>query len=82
LVAPRAGGVLERRLQRVQAGGEVVEVHIVRFASAAAFAAYRADPARSSHRALLTASEARIEVLELEEAPVGELFEPAPGTKP
>ena len=76
------GGALERRLRRVEAGGDVVEVHVVRFASTAAFAAYRADPARMAHRALLAASEARIEVLELEEAPVGELSGPAPGTKP
>jgi antibiotic biosynthesis monooxygenase (ABM) superfamily enzyme len=75
------GGVLERRLRRVEPGGAMVEVHVVRFASAAGFAAYRADPARSSHRALLAASEARIEVLELEEAPVSELLGPAPVTK-
>lgn len=76
------GGALERRLRRVEAGGDVVEVHVVRFASAAAFAAYRADPARSAHRSLLAASEARIEVLELEEAPVAELLGPGSGTKP
>jgi heme-degrading monooxygenase HmoA len=76
------GGALERRLRRVEAGGDVVEVHVVRFASAAAFAAYRADPARSAHRARLEASGARIEVLELEEAQVAELLVPPPGTKP
>ena len=76
------GGALERRLRRVEAGGDVVEVHVVRFASTAAFGAYRADPARMAHRALLAASAAEIEVLELEEAPVGELSGPAPGTKP
>jgi hypothetical protein len=77
-VLPRLGmhgGVLERRLRRAsEAGGEVVEVHVVRFASASGLAAYRADPARAAH--------AQIEVLELEDAPVEELVDPAPGTKP
>jgi antibiotic biosynthesis monooxygenase (ABM) superfamily enzyme len=76
------GGALERRLRRVEAGGDVVEVHVVRFASAAGFAAYRADPARQEQGALLAASEARVEVLELEEAPVADLLGPVPGTKP
>jgi hypothetical protein len=85
-VLPRLGmhgGALERRLRRAsEAGGEVVEVHVVRFASASGLAAYRADPARAAHASLLAASGAQIEVLELEDAPVEELVDPAPGTKP
>jgi uncharacterized protein (DUF1330 family) len=58
------GGRLERRLRGVS--GEV-EVHVVSFASADAFAAYRADPRRERHAPLLAASGARVEVLEVED---------------
>ena len=55
-------GRLERRL-RTAAGD--VEVHVVSFASAEAFAAYRDDPRRAGHGALLEASGAQLEVLEM-----------------
>jgi len=57
-------GRLERRLRT--ANGEV-EVHVVGFRSAAAFAAYRADPRRAAHAELLEASGAAVEVLEVED---------------
>jgi hypothetical protein len=84
-VLPRVaahGGALERRLRGAEASGDVVEVHLVRFASASGLAAYRADPAREEHRALLEASRARMELLELEDAPLAELLAARPGTKP
>ena len=58
------GGRLERRLRG--AGGEL-EVHVVSFATAEAFAAYRADPRRAQHAELLAASGAQVEVLEVED---------------
>jgi hypothetical protein len=58
------GGRLERRLRG--AGGDV-EVHVVSFDSAEAFAAYRADPRRERHAQLLAASGAQVEVLEVED---------------
>ena len=42
-----------------------VEVHVVELPSAAALAAYRADPRRADHQALLEASRAEIELLEV-----------------
>jgi hypothetical protein len=57
-------GRLERRL-RTDSGE--VEVHVVSFGSAAAFAAYRGDPRRAEHGALLEASGAAIELLEVKE---------------
>ena len=56
------GGRLERRL-RTAAGD--VEVHLVSFVSAAAFARYREDPRRADHAALLEASGAELELLEM-----------------
>jgi hypothetical protein len=73
------GGRLERRLRGAGGG---VEVHLVRFASAEAFAAYRADPRREAVRGLLEASGAAIEVLELAEASADELLRPPPGAMP
>jgi hypothetical protein len=60
------GGRLERRLRN--AAGDV-EVHVLSFASAAGFAAYRDDPRRAEHRPLLDASGARTEVLAVEDEP-------------
>jgi len=57
-------GRLERRLRG--AGGEV-EIHVVSFASADGFAAYRADPRRARHAELLAASGAHVEVLAVED---------------
>lgn len=62
------GGRLARRL-RTPAGD--AEVHIVEFASSDGFAAYRADPRRAEHAALLERSGARTEVLEVEDVPTG-----------
>jgi hypothetical protein len=62
------GARLERRLRGPSAGGEAeVEVHIVSFASADGFAAYRADPRRAERAQLLAASGAQVEVLEVED---------------
>jgi hypothetical protein len=58
------GGRLERRLR--DTGGEL-EVHVVSFASAEGYAAYRADPRRERHAELLAASGAQVEVLEVED---------------
>jgi uncharacterized protein (DUF1330 family) len=60
------GGRLERRLR--SAGGGT-EVHVLSFASAGAFAAYRDDPRRAEHRDLLEASGAAVEVIEVEDVP-------------
>jgi uncharacterized protein (DUF1330 family) len=56
------GGRLERRL-RTAAGD--IEVHVVSFASAEGFAAYRDDPRRAGHRVLLETSGAELELLEM-----------------
>jgi uncharacterized protein (DUF1330 family) len=56
------GGRLARRLRTED---RTVEVHVVEFSSAAAFSAYRADPRRARLQALLEASGAEIEVLEM-----------------
>jgi hypothetical protein len=56
------GGGLARRLRTAD---RTVEVHVVEFPSATAFSAYRADPRRTEHRALLAASGAEVEVLEM-----------------
>jgi uncharacterized protein (DUF1330 family) len=60
------GGRLARRLRT---GDGEVEVHVVEFASAAAFDAYRADPRRTEHAALLEASGARLELLAVDDVP-------------
>jgi uncharacterized protein (DUF1330 family) len=60
------GGRLERRLR--SASGDV-EVHILSFASPAAFAAYRDDPRRAAHRELLETSGAEVELLALDDVP-------------
>jgi uncharacterized protein (DUF1330 family) len=60
------GGRLARRLRT---GDGEVEVHVVEFASAGAFDAYRADPRRAEHAALLEASGARLELLAVEDVP-------------
>jgi uncharacterized protein (DUF1330 family) len=62
------GGRLARRL-RTAAGD--AEVHVVEFASRDGFAAYRADPRRAEHAALLQASGAETELLEVEDVPTG-----------
>jgi hypothetical protein len=56
------GGHLARRL-RSPAGD--VEVHLVEFAGPGGLAAYRADPRRARHAALLEASGATMELLAL-----------------
>ena len=58
------GGVLQRRLR---SGDGLVEVHVVCFPSASAFASFRADPRRARHAPELEASGARIELLQLED---------------
>jgi hypothetical protein len=60
------GGTLTRRLR--SAAGDV-EVHVVDFASHAAFSAFRADPRRARHYPLLEASGAETELLMLEDVP-------------
>jgi uncharacterized protein (DUF1330 family) len=60
------GGRLARRLRT---GDGEVEVHVVEFASTRAFDAYRADPRRAEHAALLEASGARTELLAVEDVP-------------
>ena len=60
------GGRLARRLRT---GDGAVEVHLVEFASAGAFDAYRADPRRAEHAPLLETSGARMELLAVEDAP-------------
>jgi hypothetical protein len=58
------GGVLQRRLR---SGDGLVEIHVVCFPSALAFAKFREDPRRARHAPKLEASRARIELLELED---------------
>ena len=65
------GGALQRRL-RSEDG--LTEVHLVGFPSPEAFSSYRSDPRREEHRELLEASGARLEVLELGDAPTDELL--------
>ena len=72
------GGRLERRLRG--AVGEV-EVHVVSFASADGFAAYRADPRRERHAQLLAASGAQVEVLEVEDVEDVEGTPESPGRR-
>jgi uncharacterized protein (DUF1330 family) len=62
------GGRLARRLRTVAGDAEV---HIVEFASPGGFAAYRADPRRAEHAALLRASGAETELLEVEDVATG-----------
>ena len=54
------GGTLERRLR---GGDATVEIHIIRFADAAALDCYRQDPRRAAHAALLERSGASVELL-------------------
>jgi len=64
----RHGGKLERRLRHVTAdGGGWKELHVVRFETAEGFVAYRADPARAEHAALLEGCGAVFEVLTVED---------------
>ncbi|MEZ5856744.1 MAG: hypothetical protein R3D67_19105 [Hyphomicrobiaceae bacterium] len=51
-------GTLERRLRNVDG---TLEVHVVRFASPAAFEAFRADPERTAVADLLEQSGAQVE---------------------
>jgi hypothetical protein len=60
------GGRLERRLRTPD---DRVEVHLVSFPGDDAFAAYRADPRRSSAAPLLQASGAAIELLAVRDVP-------------
>jgi hypothetical protein len=60
------GGRLTRRLRT---GDGEVEVHLVEFASAGGLDAYRADPRRAEHAALLESSGARMELLAVEDVP-------------
>lgn len=59
------GGVLQRRL-RTEDGS--AEIHLVWFPSEAAFAAFRNDPRRNKHAALMTESGATTELLRLHDA--------------
>lgn len=56
------GGRLERRLRTA---GQTMEVHILRFSSAAGFAAFRADPRRAALAGELARSGAVTEVVEV-----------------
>jgi hypothetical protein len=58
------GGVLQRRLR---SGDGLVEIHVVCFPSAPAFARFREDPRRAQHAPELEASGAHIELLQLED---------------
>jgi hypothetical protein len=58
------GGVLQRRLR---SGDGLIEIHVVCFPSAAAFAGFREDPRRARHAPELKASGAHIELLQLED---------------
>ncbi len=58
------GGVLQRRL-RTEDGA--IEVHVVFFPSALAFASFRKDPRRTQHAPELEASGARIELLQADD---------------
>ena len=58
------GGSLQRRLRSADAR---TEVHLVWFPSDEAFLAYRSDPRRATFQPLLTASNASLELLELED---------------
>ena len=60
------GGELQRRLR---SDDGTTEAHLVGFPSAAAYAAYRADPRREEHAHLLVASGARVTVHELRDVP-------------
>ncbi len=57
-------GVLQRRLR---SGDGLIEIHVVCFPSAGAFARFREDPRRARHAPDLEASGARIELLQLED---------------
>ena len=56
-----------RLARRLRTGDGEVDVHVVEFASAAALDAYRADPRRAEHAALLETSGARMELLAVED---------------
>ena len=58
------GGVLQRRLRTADG---LVEIHVVCFPSAPAFARFREDPRRAQHAPELEASGARIELLQLQD---------------
>ncbi|HEY1932877.1 MAG TPA: hypothetical protein VGG99_12760 [Acetobacteraceae bacterium] len=58
------GGVLQRRLRSAD---QQIEVHVVWFPSAAQFDAYRNDPRRTEHAALLERSGASSELLRLDD---------------
>jgi hypothetical protein len=62
---PAHGAELERRL-RTRDG--TTEIHVIRFPSQDAMKGYLADPLREQHRALLDASGAAMEVLEVDDA--------------
>lgn len=66
----RHGGRLERRLRT--ADGRT-ELHVVSFGSRAGFAAFRADPDRLGHGALLDGVSLTQRVLEMAEVDHGEL---------
>jgi hypothetical protein len=68
-VLPLLGKHDGRLARRLRTGDGEVEVHVVEFASAAAFDAYRADPRRTEHAALLEASGARLELLAVDDVP-------------
>jgi hypothetical protein len=58
------GGVLQ---QRLRSGDGLVEIDVVCFPSAPAFARFREDPRRAQHAPELEASGALIELLQLED---------------
>ena len=64
------GGHLQRRLVNEDS---TVEVHVLAFPSAEAFAGYRSDPRRELHGDPLDSSGAQIQVFELRDAPIAEL---------
>lgn len=56
------GGRLQRRLR---GEGGTFELHLVWFPSAAHLESYRADPRRAEHASLVTASRAKLELIEV-----------------
>ena len=58
------GGRLDRRLRSPD---RLTEIHVVRFPSREAFAAYREDPRRTERAHLLAESGAEVELLEVDD---------------
>jgi uncharacterized protein (DUF1330 family) len=59
----RHGGEMRSRVRHVHDNGDWTEIHIVAFTDQHGYEAYRADPDRAKHGALLTRSQADITLL-------------------